>query len=302
MVLFNNDTNAILSTPMKSRSQEEIVRAQAFLHDLLTKRGFKPQTKIVDNECHNKLKEFFAKRKVHFQLVPPHLHRTNTAERAIATFKDHLVARLASTDPAFPLRLWCRLIHQVTTTLNLMRPSRINPKVSTEEMLNGAFDYDQTPLAPPGTRVIIHETPSVRKTWAPHSVDGWYIGGAPNHYRCHRCYVIKSRSERIARTVEFFPYLYSMPTTTSADAARDAAAQLTDALVNPYPAALFSPMAKQQLDALYQLAEIFARTMETEVTKTIPNAPETSRKDAHNGNPRRIPPPKATLMRLQGWH
>jgi len=121
IVLFDNATNAILETLMKSRSQEEIVRAQVFLHDLLTKRGFKPQTQILDKKCPNKLKEFFAKRKVHFQLVPPHLHCTNAEERAIATFKDHLVAGLASMDPAFPLHLWCCLINQAITTLNLMR-------------------------------------------------------------------------------------------------------------------------------------------------------------------------------------
>ena len=46
MVLFDNDSNTILATPMKSRSQEKIVRVQEFLHDSLTMRGFKPQIQI----------------------------------------------------------------------------------------------------------------------------------------------------------------------------------------------------------------------------------------------------------------
>ena len=167
------------------------------------------------------------------------------------------------------MHLWCRLIPQATTTLNLLRPSCINPHVSAEAILNGAFDYDKTPLAPPGTRVVVHETPSVRKTWAPDGQDGWYIVGAPKHYRCHRCYILNTRSERIACTVDFFPYLYDMPTTTSAYAARDAAAQLTDALLNPHPAAPFAPMAEAQLRALRQLAEIFTRTTSVETPMPI---------------------------------
>ena len=172
MVLFNNDTNGILATPMKSRSQEEIVRAQAFLHNLLTTCGFKPQTQILDNKYPKKIEEFFAKCKVHFQLMLPHLHHADAAERAIATFKDHFLAVLASTNPDFPLHLWYHLIDQVTTSLSLMRLSQINPRVSAKAMINGEFNYDKTLLAPPVTRVSIHETPLVRKTWAPHGIDG----------------------------------------------------------------------------------------------------------------------------------
>jgi hypothetical protein len=37
-----------------------------------------------------------------FQLVPPYSHRRNSAERAIRSFKDHLIAGLCSTDKSFP--------------------------------------------------------------------------------------------------------------------------------------------------------------------------------------------------------
>ena len=57
--------------------------------------------------------------------------------------------------------------------------------------------------------------------------------------------------------VEFFPYLYNMPNTSSTDAARDAAAQLTTALLHPHLATPFTPMAKEKLSALQHLAEIF---------------------------------------------
>ena len=194
-----------------------------------------------------KLEEHFRLRNMSFQLVPPHLHRTNAAERAISTFKDHLIAGLSSADPSFSIHLWCRLLQQAQTTLNLLRLSRINPRISAEAILNGQFNYNRTPLAPPGTRVIVHNAPSVRKTWDTHGVDGWYIDGSTKHYRCHKCYIPKTRAERIARTVEFFPYLYDMPTPTSAKAACDAVVQLTSALLNPHPATPFAPVPEEQM-------------------------------------------------------
>jgi hypothetical protein len=116
---------------------------------------------------------------VNLQLVPPNLHRTNAAEKAIGIFKDHFITGLATVHPNFPLHLWCRLLPLAVTTLNLMRPSNVNPKLSAYELLNGVFDYNRTPLAPPGTKVIVHTPTDKRKTWQTHGVEGWYIGMAP---------------------------------------------------------------------------------------------------------------------------
>jgi len=90
-----------------------------------------------------------------FQLVPPHYHRNNLVEKSIGTWKEHIIAGLCSADPNFPLHLWYRLIYQCTTTFNLLRPSSIKPRLSAEVQLNGAFDYDKIPMAPPGTKVLV---------------------------------------------------------------------------------------------------------------------------------------------------
>jgi hypothetical protein len=143
-----------------------------------------------------------------------------------------------------------------------MRPSRINPRLSAEAQLNGAFDYNKTPLAPPGMKVLIHETPNRRRTRAVHGVDGWYLGGARDHYRCYRVYATKTRAERIARTVEFFPHYGEMPKLSSADAAVRAAIDLCWALRHPTPAAPIAAVGDAQMDALHQLAAIFAVAVE----------------------------------------
>ena len=118
---------------------------------------------------------------VDFQLVPPRVHRRNAAERAIRTFKNHFIAMLCGTDPTFNMALWDKLLPQALITLNLLRPSRINPQLSAYAQMYGAFDYNRTPLAPPGTKVLCHESPETRGTWAPHAVDAWYVGTAMHH-------------------------------------------------------------------------------------------------------------------------
>eukprot|EP00957_Ditylum_brightwellii_P086275 6565110-Ditylum_brightwellii.AAC.1 len=66
--------------------------------------------------------------------------------------------------------------------------------------MNGAFDFNKTPLAPHGTRVIAHDKPKTRTSWGSHGLDGWYIGHAPNHYRCYTVHINNTRRDRIADT------------------------------------------------------------------------------------------------------
>ena len=89
-------------------------------------------------------------------LVEPHNHRINAAERAIQTFKDHFISALTTTDSEFPLQLWDKLTSQVETTLNnLMRASRINPRILAYEAIWGPYDWNHFPLAPPGCKAVI---------------------------------------------------------------------------------------------------------------------------------------------------
>jgi hypothetical protein len=176
------------------------------------------------------MKDLMDELDVQWQLTPTGIHRRNAAERGIHTFKNHLQAGLASTDDNFPLHLWCRLVQQVQLTLNLLRNSRINPQLSAEAQLNGQSDYNKTPIAPPGIRVVIHEKSNKRGTWAPHGTLGFYIGPAPDHYQCWRIYVTKTQSEQIGDTVEFFPQHGQMPTLTPAALVTSAALELTETI------------------------------------------------------------------------
>jgi hypothetical protein len=189
MIVYDYDSAAILAEPLKNRIKQELVRAYSKLHQHLTERGLKPQLQKLDNECPAASKQCMRQANVDFQLIPPTI--TDKTQPKEQSGFGKTVAGLASLDPDFPMHLWCRLIHQCTQTLNLMRPSRINSRLSAEAQLNGAFAYNKTPLAPPGTKVLIHETPNKQRTWVVHGTDGWYLGGAPEHYRCYRVYATK---------------------------------------------------------------------------------------------------------------
>ena len=120
---------------------------------------------IMDNEMSTELKTKLAKYSIAYQLVPPHIHRRNAAERAIQAFKHHFLATLSSCDPDYPAAEWDRLLPQAEITLNLLRNSRANPKLSSYAYLFGNFDFNATPLAPPGTKVLVHIKVGQRGSW-----------------------------------------------------------------------------------------------------------------------------------------
>jgi hypothetical protein len=257
LIVYDYDSNYIHAEPMKSRGGPEIIAAYQRTFRMFTSRGLTPKFQRLDNEASTALQDYLQEQGVDYQLVPPHVHRRNAAERAIRTFKNHFIAGLCGTDQNFPLHLWDRMLPQALLTLNLLRASHLNPRLSAQAMVHGAFDFNRTPLAPPGTRVLVHEKPTVRGTWAPHAVDGWYLGPALHHYRCYSVWIWETASERIADTLAWFPTKVTMPVHSSADAAIDAAQALTKALLNPAPASPLAPLSDQHQSALRQLAAIF---------------------------------------------
>ena len=107
-----------------------------------------------------------------FQRVPLHIHRRNLAKRAIRTFNEDLILGLTSIDTNFPMHLWCKFLKQSEMTLNMMRESRVHPKISNYNEMYGAFNFIKTPLAPICIKVLVHEKSNLRESWATHGLDG----------------------------------------------------------------------------------------------------------------------------------
>jgi hypothetical protein len=58
------------------------------------------------------------------------------------------------------MNLWDTLLPQAVITLNMLRTSRINPKLSASTHIDGQYDFNRAPMAPPDTIIIAHETPT----------------------------------------------------------------------------------------------------------------------------------------------
>ena len=269
-VLYDYDSNSIHAEPIPNRKQESIKNAYEKVLRLLQRRGLRPKLHRLDNEASQLLKDFMTDEDVDYQLTPAGLHRRNWAERAIQTFKNHFIAGLCSTHPDFPLNLWDQLLPQATLTLNLLRPSRVNPKLSAYAQIHGPFNFEKTPLAPPGIKVLAHEQAEGRESFAVHSYRGYYLGPCLNHYRCYRVYCPATNSSRIANTVDWFPHNLKMPTATSTDILIATAKDLTSALRQTEHNPLVPPPDTQTRKALQTLTDIFSNKISPSQNTDVP--------------------------------
>ena len=296
MVMYDYNSNAILMEPIRNRKGPTLVDAHRKLHRRLTNSGLRPCfLMFLDNEYSNALKEFLQEERVAFQLTPAGMHRRNTAERAIQTAKNYFVAGLCTVHPKFLLYLWdSKLIPQAELMLNMLRGSRTNPKLSAWDQVCGVFDYNRTPIGPPGTRVLVHEKSHQRGTWAPHGEDAWYIGPAFDHYRCYTVWAWETRRERGTDTISWFPHQLKMPTPSALDRIAASLHDLAAAIKHPAPGSPLSPLDTSQIAALDNLIQLFTASMPTDTTATTndaasaptanSNTPPTVDGDTHNNN------------------
>ena len=263
-LLYNFDTNSIHTMAIPNRYAATIRNAWEVTHQHLLHQGHAPELHVLDNECSADLKKAFTKYNVQFQRVPPKEHRVNAAERAIRTFKNHFVTTLCSVDSRFPLDLWDRLLPQTTLTLNLLRSSRIHPSLSAYASLYGNFDFNRTPLAPVGTKIVAHTNAADRTSFGVHGRTGWYIGPSMEHYRCWRCYITETHAEVDVLKVDFFPQQTPFPTFTREAYLRQTAEDMLQLLQptamqpSSNPPLEFGPPI---LNAYAKLAEILRRAV-----------------------------------------
>ena len=95
-----------------------------------------------------------------------------------------------------------------------MRTSRVNSQLSSYAYLFGNFDFNKTPLAPIGTKLVIRAKPNKRDSWSFHGEEGWYIGRSIEHHGCITCYILSTFKARFINTTTLI--LNTIPITTSA--------------------------------------------------------------------------------------
>ena len=146
--MYHYEANAIFAIPIAGLDNVRIFEAYKKKFDELTAKGFNPKNNIMDNRSTKHIKQILTEEQCKLQLVEPHNHQMNAAERAIQTFKDAFIAALATTDCDFPIQLWDKIAPQVQDTLNLLRASQIDPENQCTRSSMGHTTGTDIPLHP----------------------------------------------------------------------------------------------------------------------------------------------------------
>ena len=76
----------ILVKPIANPDNRSIFEAYKEVFESLEAKGYKPKMNVMDNQATKYIKQFLTKKECDLQVVEPHNHHINDAERAIQTF------------------------------------------------------------------------------------------------------------------------------------------------------------------------------------------------------------------------
>ena len=129
----------------------------------------------MDNETSVSVEEFIAEQNARVQYSAPGRH-CPPAEKSVQTWKACFKSVIATVPKKFPLGLWCRLVEQTNLAVNIVRPCRQNPLLSAWTALEGEYHFHATPIAPPGSQMLMYQNPSKRPSWRANAELAWYLG------------------------------------------------------------------------------------------------------------------------------
>jgi hypothetical protein len=204
MIAYHTDGDLILQQAFQTKADKHCIHAFNTIMAQLAACRHLVDLNIRDNKASEDFKQVITESwKTKFQLVLPDMHRKNKAERMIRHFKNHFLSTLASVNTAISPCLWDLLLPQAKLTVNLLRQATINSKISAWEYFNSRFDFNKTPLAPMGWRVLIHTKPGMRQSWDYIAKQGFYVCPALDHYRCYNLVKLETKQKVISDMVEF---------------------------------------------------------------------------------------------------
>ena len=89
--------------------------------------------------------------------------------------------------------------------MNLLRLTQINLRLSGYVYLFGQFNFNKTPLVPPGIKILVHDKLDNRPSWAPDRNTCYVVAPTMENYECLKEYLLKKKTERPVDIVTFFP-------------------------------------------------------------------------------------------------
>ena len=128
-------------------------------------------------------------------------YQTERAERAVWTFKNHLLSTIAIADHHWPLYFWNEILFQAIVKLNLMRSSRINSLISTLGSCTSQIRFERNTQS---TFCDNGDHPrEVKRTRLVECTRRWriYLDPAMLHYRCYTCSTTATAAIQVTDTV-----------------------------------------------------------------------------------------------------
>lgn len=160
---------------------------------------------LLDNEISKQMIDEFKKQGLDSQLASHVDNCVVDDDGAIGIFKDHFITIRSGTHPDFPQKRWSHLIRHAIITINMLRSPISNPCISAYTQDHGIFDFNRTPPAPAGCKVIIHDRTDEHPAWENPGTSRYYVGQAMKHFRNYNILMDTMKKIRQSNTVGFFP-------------------------------------------------------------------------------------------------
>ena len=119
--------------------------------------------------------------------------------------------------------------------MHMVRISRRNSSISAYEDMEGAFDWNRTPLAPLGSKAVVIVEADERPSWGNHARDAIYVGCAPLNYRLKEFYMCDTHGF-VTAVGKIYPAHCRTPAISEDDLTIGAAAELIETTKGTIPA------------------------------------------------------------------
>jgi len=179
--------NLILMRPMKSKSDESMVKAFTDIYAYLKTRNLQPKLHVLYNKCSKAVQTFMKNNGTDIHKIPRH-HRLG-----------------AMVDINCPLQLWDLFLAQMQDTLTLLCTSRRYPSKSAYEEMEGEFGFTRTPISILGTKALVFVDPDERASWEAHGVD------------CYVYRLLHTKGVRKTGTYHLYPTNFKVPSMSDED-------------------------------------------------------------------------------------
>ncbi len=136
---------------------------------------------------------------------------------------------------------------------NLLRQSRVAPKILAFAHVHGTHNYMQKPFAPIGYAVQMHVKPNNRLSWDTRLEPGFNLGTFMENHQCFRVYVTRTRATRISDTIMSKHQYITSPLFSPESHVVAAAQQPVTALQGNIPA------GNETAEALTKVSKLFTK-------------------------------------------